>query len=442
MALSVALGCALVATLGVSAAAWIKSPAQVAAETRAPDPSSLTATVEQRAISSSVVTRGTTGAVHRLEVIPRVPEGADAAVVSGLNVTAGAAIKPGKVLLEISGRPLIALRGSTPAYRDLRPDDEGDDVAALQKALRDLGHYSNGDRSGRFGSATKDAVSRLYKAVGYRTPSTSGPRGTEEEADLRAAEDAVDNAQRAVEEMRRRTRSGSPQGAEKTDLDAQLTSLQRSLDRARSARASLIARTGPMVPRAEVVFVPTFPARVARLPVSIGDEVKGPVLVLTAGALSVTAKVRPADATLLKPGMPVDLLAESIGSEQQGHILTIGAITTAQDSAESAEGEGAAPASAPFVPVVVQPDKPLSSAWTDQELRVTITAARTSNDVLVVPLSAVSSGADGRTRISRVEAGDHLNRLEVRTGVSGDGYVEVSPVDGELKPGDLVAVGE
>ncbi|MDH3295788.1 MAG: hypothetical protein OER95_15830, partial [Acidimicrobiia bacterium] len=76
-----------------------------------------------------------------------------------------------------------------------------------------------------------------------------------------------------------------------------------------------------------------------------------------------------------------------------------------------------------------------------RSLRVTIPISSTGGEVLAVPLAAVSAGADGTSRVE-VENGDGSTDLvDVSTGLSAEGYVEVRPIDGELRPGDRVVVG-
>jgi multidrug efflux pump subunit AcrA (membrane-fusion protein) len=80
---------------------------------------------------------------------------------------------------------------------------------------------------------------------------------------------------------------------------------------------------------------------------------------------------------------------------------------------------------------------------TGSNLRVTITAASTQTEALVVPLAAVSSAGDGTTRVSIV-AGPNASPVDVAVdvGLSADGFVVVEPVvAGALGEGDLVVVG-
>lgn len=182
---------------GVVLAGAIRSPAQVAADAAAPPASVLADRVERRVLTSSVVVRGTVTAEQSLAVSPGA--GATAAagtggkpVVTRVNKQPGAAVQAGEVLVEVSGRPVFALAGALPGYRDLKPGATGKDVGQLQEGLKALGHATGKDPAGTYGAGTKAAVTALYAALGY-TPRPADPADAEK---LQAAEDAADTAQR------------------------------------------------------------------------------------------------------------------------------------------------------------------------------------------------------------------------------------------------------
>lgn len=93
----------------------------------------------------------------------------------------------GQAVLEIEGRPLIAMPGRFPFYRDLAPGDRGPDVRQLQNGLRAAG-WDVRDRPGFFGSGTARAIRKMYFRVGYEpTSSGNAPAIGESSADLSAA---------------------------------------------------------------------------------------------------------------------------------------------------------------------------------------------------------------------------------------------------------------
>jgi hypothetical protein len=73
-------------------------------------------------------------------------------------------------------------------------------------------------------------------------------------------------------------------------------------------------------------------------------------------------------------------------------------------------------------------------------LRLTIPIKSTQGIVTTVPISALSLAADGTSRI-QVQNNGALESIVVEPGLSADGFVEVKPTSGELKPDQLVVVG-
>src|SRR5256885_6757589 len=165
LALAIAVACAVLSSAGLGASLLVKSPQQVLADSAPPPPSRITAVVEKRVLSSTIVTRGTVVASATIEVTP-VATDATAQVVTSVQVKVGDEVKAGQVLLAVSGRPLIALPGATPAYRNLKPADRGTDVKQLQAALTSLGFSTAGRRAGHF----------RFPAKGARRQSHAAPR--------------------------------------------------------------------------------------------------------------------------------------------------------------------------------------------------------------------------------------------------------------------------
>lgn len=428
-------GAGLLSIGGVIGAAFVKSPEQLRAETAPPDRSLLTAPVEKRILASTVVTRGTVDAAARVDATPATVPGASTLVVTALAVGRGDTVRAGQVLLAVSGRPVIALQGEIPGYRDLRPGSDGQDVVQLQEALRRLGHYRGGDRQGRFGPATKAAVSGLYQRVGFAVPDTGGQEGKGDRAALLAAADAVTAARRALDAAKARLANPSvAQAPGDLSPEQQVKDAEAMLSRAVSNQDDLVATTGPMFPLSELVFVPAFPARVVGLTAKVGSAVSAPLISLAAGSLGVRLRMPPEQAGLVAVGMSAILVSETLGKQASAKVESVGPLVTPQ---AATEGQSATP----HMPVTLTPDEELAAEWNGLDVRVTIVAAQTGAEVLVVPVSAVSAAADGRTTVT-VMSGEVLDqRIEVRVGVSGDGFVEINPVGGEILPGDRVVVG-
>jgi hypothetical protein len=75
-------------------------------------------------------------------------------------------------------------------------------------------------------------------------------------------------------------------------------------------------------------------------------------------------------------------------------------------------------------------------------VKLTIAVKSTQQAVLVVPVTALSVGADGSSRLQVERPGGRMEYVTVEPGLAAQGLVEVRPIDGELKLGDLVVVGD
>lgn len=391
-ALVVTVVVALVVVLGgLGAARFIKSPGEHAAEADAPPHSLITAEVESRRLVDTVVLRGRVTAAQSVDVSAQGGKGSEdsggSAVVTAVRVKTGDALSAGQVLLEISGRPVFVLPGAVPAYRDLKPGAEGKDVAQLQQGLVAIGLKTGADPAGSYGAGTRDAVAALYQRIGYSAPQAHGD------------------------------------GDGKADAPADA------------------AKTGAMLPASEVVFLGSFPGRVDSVNAQVGKPAAEKVMGISAGALVVKGALAPNEKGLVRPDMQVKVLSEVTGLEAAAKVTSV-ADTPTDPNAGNADGEAKSGSGARTFEMIVTPTKPLDAKLAGQDVRLTVEAAASAGPVLVVPLSAVSAGADGRTVVTVVEPDGAKRRVEVRPGTTGDGYVQVTPVGGgRLGPGDRVMIG-
>ncbi|MET8584819.1 peptidoglycan-binding protein [Streptomyces collinus] len=413
-------GSVLLAATALWTSAYVKSPAQAAADARPPAADVLTAPVERRVLSDTVVVRGTVSASQTVDVAASgAAEGGLKPVVTKVMVHSGQTFPAGRVLLEVSGRPLFALRGSLPVYRDLKPGAHGDDIRQLQRGLRDLGHSTGSDRPGVFGSGTKHAVAALYESIGYEPVTTDGTAAT-------AARTGVKRAQRELDRLTGKGAGAGDIGFARADLAD-----------AKSELAKAESVSGPMVPASEVVFLSGFPARVDSLAAKVGAEPGEKLATVSAGKLVVNGSLSLQDKGLVHPGQKVRVYSEVTGDELTGTVARVAdAPTTSgadgQDAEQGPEG----------YTVTVTPRSPLPARLAGQDVRLTIEAASSGDKVLVVPVSAISAGADSRTTVTVLDRSGARRRVEVRVGTSGDGYTAVTPAAGDrLASGDKVVVG-
>jgi hypothetical protein len=94
-----------------------------------------------------------------------------------------------------------------------------------------------------------------------------------------------------------------------------------------------------------------------------------------------------------------------------------------------------------FIPVTVQPSKPLAAALNGENVLVTVQTGRTEGPVLTVPVAAIVTTASGTSDVTVVGAHSKQTEVPVTPGISENGYVQVTPVTpGALAAGDHVAV--
>lgn len=221
--------------LGFVAARQIQSPAEVAALAAAPEREPITVPVEDRELVSQVVARGDAVFDGAVEVQVETGGLETPPVVTGQVPTRGDTIEEGTALLEIAGRPVLALAGEIPTYRTLRPGMTGPDVAQLEDTLERLELDPGDATDGRYDGDTAAAVAALYRAVNYEPPAMDA--GLEQE--LTAAEDVVEAAEEALAAAQAGLEAAQrgPSASARLSAQAQVDQASRALDQARRGHA-------------------------------------------------------------------------------------------------------------------------------------------------------------------------------------------------------------
>jgi peptidoglycan hydrolase-like protein with peptidoglycan-binding domain len=374
----------VVSVLAVSSlTAWvanreIRSPAEVAAETAPPTPAPILVPVVEQVLATKVVTRGT---AHYGS--PRRLTVTSSALKTGPRVVtslprAGSRLGEGEVLMTISGRPVFLLRGAQPSYRDLGPGISGEDVQQLEKALRRSG-LDPGPVDGAYDAGTARAVEAFYRRHGFQPIVAT-------EAQLAAAR---------------------PREAELVE--------------------GMRAESGVQLPADEVIFVPTTPLRITELPVSLGAPPSRALVTVTDSQVVIDGFAPVEQAGRVRVGAEVRIDEPALGINASGTVSQVA----------GRPGTGGADGFHVFFEVAVD-DPP--AALIGASVRLTVPIRSTRSAELTVPLSAVSLGPDGAPRVQRSMGGE-FEFVSVRTGLSADGYVSVTPRQGTLAAGDLVVVG-
>ena len=216
-------------------------------------------------------------------------------------------------------------------------------------------------------------------------------------------------------------------------LDAQkLAELEAKLAADPADRLAADLRTakrklGVQVPLDEIVFIPALPARVEDVTARVGHEARGPVMSVTDYQLAIDSALPLDAAPLVTPGMRVAIDEQALGIKATGVVARV------------ANTPGTYGVDGYHIYFEVRVDK-TPTRLEGFSLRLTIPIESTQGAVTVVPLSALSLAADGTSRV-QVERDGALEYIVVDPGLSAGGFVEVTPVNGTLAPGQLVVVG-
>jgi peptidoglycan hydrolase-like protein with peptidoglycan-binding domain len=378
------LGLAVAAAVVVSsvvtwfASVQILSPAEVAARAAPPEPSPILVPVEERRLSTKIVSRGTGhyGSPRELRVAPsRLKQGRG--VVTKLP-RPGAVIGERDVVLTISGRPTFLLDGVQPTYRDLGPGMSGTDVRQLERALQRSG-LAPGRVDGSYDAATGRAVARLYRTHGFQP------------------------------------------------IVATQAQLAAVLPREAQLVAGARAGAGVQLPADEVIFVPSTPLRVAKVAARLGAPPAGALLTATNSVVSVDGSVPVDQADRVKAGAEVLIDEPALGIEATGRVSRV----ASRPGTDGVDGLHV------YFEVSVEVPPP---ALVGASVRLTVPIRSSRASQLAVPASAVSLGPDGGSRVQRSVNG-RTEFVPVEPGLAADGYVAVTAPDGRLAAGDMVVVG-
>lgn len=583
--LVVLAGVLLIAGAGWAVSTRLRSPADEAAQRRPPRPSLVTAPVERVRLTSTVVVSGTLEYGSPLAVTLAGVVGGQDALQRATRAPRPGRLNEGGLLMEVNGRPVFVFTGKVPMHRTIVPGAKGADVRQLQRALRRLGHRA--PATGVFDRATVAAVTRFYARKGYtaQQPTLEARQQRETlrkavrtaretlaaerraldagrdvlplkirvsnaEADLKAAERALDRARRQrltpEEETRWAAAEAAVRAAEEKLLEAEqalaeatrpptapptgpttapttaptttttaplpgpaptppadtrllelrvanaraeldaaraaLDRLDREAGEARTGRLEELSKTvrdrkealrtaeqalrqarhlsparlkvagakedlaaagallaefertyGTTVPPGEIVFLPKLPVRLHKAQVKAGETVENTIATVTGSSFVVAGDVEAADADLLKEGMRAVIETET-GRTYPATLTAIGE-RAAGVAAKKKDGEQAAGSE----PVLITPASAAGlKRWSGETVTARVTVGATGAQVLAVPSAAVVTAADGRPRVQVEVAPDQVREVEVRTGLTADGKVEVT---GDLRAGDRVVVG-
>lgn len=381
-----AAGLAFVAVFlgGWFAAVQFESPAQRAASAKPPAPSIVTAPVEQGDLSRAITTSATLSPSQQQKVSLAGREGD---VVTAVPRPAGQNLVAGDVALEINGRPLIAVPGAFPFYRDLTVGDQGPDVRQLQAGLEAAGYGVSAD--GAFGAKTESALRDLYRAIDYPVPaSTSASVGPKEG-----------------------TENSPPSGARLPDISPAPPS------------APVPAVSAFRISQSELLAVPVLPATVVASP-SVGSRIASDSQIsLESGTLQASSAIPPNVAATVRQGMAVQLTGPD-GRTVDGSVQSI--VNGAKPEDDS---------------TVVYTAPAMPAEWRGKPVTAMVTIRVAASNALIVPSTAIVSQGEAGSYILKREKDGSYERIAVRETASLNGRSAIALVGAkELSAGDRVRV--
>jgi hypothetical protein len=404
---------------GWALANGFRSPAQQAAAAIAPARGAVTATVNRGALEQTI---GVTATVaRRVQQRIAMPSASSPAIMTKQPLGSGDQINAGSVIAEVNGRPVFAIPGAFPFYRDLSPGESGPDVRQLQEGLKSAGYKVKPD--GSFGAATEAALGAMYKSAGYQIV--------------------------------------VPEQSEATPATPQASA--GSTDPAPSA--GIAPPSVIVIPRSELIAFSTLPAFVVSTP-AVGTVLDATSQVIAeAGEIVATADVAPDIAAQMKAGM----IGTLTGPDGQQLAITIGTVGAAVPSAGEGDGTGrngmggdAAGQSASdggvtggvssgvasgnnqsdqSSVVLIPADGAYPDAWLRSTVRAVITVEVASEESLLVPSIAVISDGNGSARVLKRLVDGSFISVRVKEAAVLSGRSAISPEkSNELTAGDLVRV--
>jgi peptidoglycan hydrolase-like protein with peptidoglycan-binding domain len=374
--------------VGLATVSVIESPQQLAARSAAPAATLITAPARWQVLRSAITAAGAVRSARRIVVTASAPF--TIVTVTRLPVRLGDRVRPGQLLAEIDGRPILLLRGRLPAYRDLHEGDKGTDVTQLQRALESLG-YADYDPPGVFGQSTALALLLFYRHLGYEAP------------------------------IFRRPASSSPKISAPPAQPGGTTIASRQT-------ASGLEIPSAYLPMSEAVFIPSRSALVTSVGARVGGQPgTAPLLTLATGRPYVTAGLTAHQAAQVRAGLPAVITAASPARTAAGTVTRV----------------GRRPTTTGHYRVLVRSRRTLPQRLVGAGVRLTIEAPVTAGPVLTVPVAAIVTAVHGRpAHVVVVTAARRRVVVPIITGPVADGLVAVQPVHtGGLRPGDRVLIG-
>ncbi len=236
------------------------------------------------------------------------------------------------------------------------------------------------------------------------------------ESDLR-----VESAQARLKALGRPGAGSANLGEAVRVATAEVARLQSDLGRYAGA-------VGVQVPANELVFFPSLPLRIDDTKIKRGDPATAEVMTVSGTRLAVDAALLTTEATLTRLGAASTIEAPEYAFSSKGTITFL------------ADKPGLRGTDGQHIAIEVTPEDS-STQLVGASVRITIPTKTTNGEALIVPVSALSVRATGSTQLQIQDSPGVVRTVVVTAGLSAQGFVEIVPVSGSVKPGDRVVIG-
>jgi len=324
------------------------------------------------------------------------------------------------------------------------PDPVGQAQLALLTARRKVTEAESARSAGIGDAMVALAEARRHAATTSTAPVAPGGGVTFEVSPVATAEQALRDAIRlgdaGVADATEQALAAELQVADATrSAFVEASGRRLQVDTARSGLAAAEddlaeaeRRDGVVVPRSDILFVPQLPTTVLTVGSTVAasgsafTEPSGPLVTLRSGELVVDVDVP--SGVRIQPGA-----VGTADADDGSVVLQI----AAPDGDDGVDGGATGTATFEITGATT------GSAVAGDNLRVTVSTPVTSDEVLAVPLRAITTDRRGRELV-RVVSGPRVREVEVRAGRSGGGMVELlgadgGPLDG-VQAGDRVRI--
>jgi peptidoglycan hydrolase-like protein with peptidoglycan-binding domain len=245
-------------------------------------------------------------------------------------------------------------------------------------------------------------------------------------AELRRAQEGTATARRAVRLASRKARLLTRK-VDTSTLRAIIASTSTEERRTAAEVGRIAQNTGIQVPANEVLFFSNLPVRVDAVKAKRGSTVTGRVMNVTNSRLAIDSSMSVSDERLVRVGDRVTIEDQDLGITARGRVSSV----------SRTPGTNGVDPSRFYLAVVPTSNLP---SVVGASVKLTISVRSTHGDVLAVPVTALSIGGDGKSRV-QVSRRGRIELVPVNPGLAAEGLAEVRPSRGALRPGDLVVVG-